>query len=107
VTLKTGNNDLLPYYKGDLAKYNKFNADFKMPIAGKFHYMTAQLGGNGGGGSANLWSSSSDINMRARQLQLTMNGWEITANGRDNRALGESVRCFMNNPKTVTFNLNG
>ena len=89
------------YYKGD--NFNKFKADFKIPIAGQFSYTVSQF--NGGGGSANLWSSSSDINMRARQLILTTTTAEVSANARNNRAYGNSVRCFMNDYVTPSYTL--
>ena len=92
----------VPSYNGDYVNYNEFKAEFKIPIAGQFQYLN-----HGGGGLATLWSSSFDEDMLARDFRLSMNGKEITANGRSYRDIGESVRCFMNNPKTVTFNYNG
>ena len=94
------------YYKGD--NFNKFKAEIKIPIAGQFSYTVSQC--NGGGGSANLWSSSSDIHMRARQLILTTTIAEVSANARNNRAYGNSVRCFMNDyvaPSYTLIFLNG
>ena len=94
-------------YEMSSSNFTKFTNDFKIPIAGQLAYEGAQLSNNGGGGSANLWSSSPDIDsdIWARHFNLNIPTFEASANARNLRAYGFPVRCFMNELKnTLTLN---
>ena len=95
-------------YEYRLSNFTRFSDDFKMPLVGRRAYEGAQLGG---GGSVYLWSSSpnvdDDLFWLARHFNLSNTDFLPYANSRSYRAYGMPVRCFMNNPKTITFNYNG
>ena len=98
-----------PFYSYNLSfeYFTKLTNDFNIPIAGQLAYEGAQLSNNAGDGSANLWSSSPDIDsdVWARRLNLNITTFEASANARILRAYGLPVRCFMNELKnTLTLN---
>ena len=84
------------------SKWQEFKKDLKMPAAG---FRKCETLGFNNSDEGKYWSSSSTSSTFPRFVRIISNG--ISPDSTASRGDGLSVRCLMNDPKTLTFNLNG
>jgi hypothetical protein len=90
----------------------EFAEALKLPTAGSRSYADLEYNNRGIGG--NFWSSTSATTNSSTDKAYTLYiywldsiNYNIKPQLSHNISYGNSIRCLMNDPKTLTFSLNG